>query len=89
MVVSHLNGVPIYFSGKEGPGSGKRSSLPPHKVPLTHTKEYQASPQDNQLFASHLELFGVKLVSTEKTLFQSLEEHFPSDSKGCFSLFSL
>ena len=58
MVVSHLNGVPIYFSGKEGPGSGKRSSLPPHKVPLTHTKEYQASPQDyNLLFESHLELF--------------------------------
>ena len=85
MVVSHLNGVALCFSGKEGPGSGKRSSLPPHKVSLTHTKEYQASPQDNLLFESHLELFRVKFVSTEKTLFQSLEEHFPSEAKHFIS----
>ena len=81
LVIFHLNGVALCFSGKEGTGSGERSSLPPHKVPLVHTKDYQALPQESLLFESHLELLRVKLISTEKTLFQSLEEHFPSEAK--------
>ena len=53
----YLNGVALCFSGKEGPGCGKGNSLCPHKVLLMHTNHYyQASPLDNLLFESHLEL---------------------------------
>ena len=89
MMIFHLNGVALCFSGKESPGCGEGNSLRPHKVPLMHTKDCQASPLDNPLFETHLELLGVKFVSSEKTLLQSLEEHLPSDAKGYFSLSSI